>query len=134
MKLYSCAIFKQGLKARKVEYNGEEEKVLDRPMEYTGVVGVEVADMLASVNKKVQALEPHVPAQHTFRGDGLQNFIQDHQDHLKHLEGQLGNLTTMVDHMVRCQDITLESYCWDLCWVEQLNSELLRWVVALERG
>ena len=27
-----------------------------------------------------------------------------------------------------------ESYCRDLCWVEALNSELLRWVVALEHG
>ena len=40
----------------------------------------------------------------------------------------------MVDHVVCHQDITLESYHQDLCWVEWLNSELLRWVVALEHG
>ena len=51
-------------------------------MEYARAVGVEVTNMLMSVNKKVQELEPHIPAQHTFRGDSLQNFIHDHQDRL----------------------------------------------------
>ena len=68
---------------RKAEGDGEENKVLDRAMEYVGVVGVELADMLASINSKVEAIAPHMPAQHTFRVDGLQNFIWDHQDHLK---------------------------------------------------
>ena len=47
-------------------------------MEYAGVVRAELADMLTMVHEKVKALEPQVPTQHTFRGDGLQNFIQDH--------------------------------------------------------
>ena len=61
----------------------EENKVLDRAMEYAGVVRVEFADMLASINLKVEVIAPCMPVQHTFRGDGLQNFIWDHQDHLE---------------------------------------------------
>ena len=80
---YSWAIFKQGLKVRKAEGNGEENKVLDRAMEYAGVVRVELADMLVSVNSKVEVIAPCVPTQHMFGRDGLQNFICDHQDRLE---------------------------------------------------
>ena len=38
--------------------DGENNKVLDRAMEYAGVVGVELVDMLASINSKVEALAP----------------------------------------------------------------------------
>ena len=79
---YSQVVFKWGLKVRKAEGDGEENKVLDRAMEYAGVVGVELADMLVSINLKVEVIAPHVPMQHTFGRDGLQNFIHDHQDHL----------------------------------------------------
>ena len=78
----------------------EGNETLDRAMEYSGAVGVEVVDMLATVNRKVEALEPCVPTQHTFGRDSLQNFIQDHQDHLEHLEGQLGDLIIMPETMV----------------------------------
>ena len=57
--------------------NGKENKVLDRVMEYAGAVGVEVTNMLMSVNEKLRNIESWVPAQHTFGGDGLQNFICD---------------------------------------------------------
>ena len=43
---------------RSVEKDREENETLDRVMEYTGAVGVEVADMLASVHQEVWALEP----------------------------------------------------------------------------
>ena len=56
---------------RRAESDGEGNEVLDRAMEYTGVVGVELADMLALVNSKVEVLVPQVPAQHMFGGDGL---------------------------------------------------------------
>ena len=69
----------QGLKARKADDDGEEYEGLERVMEYAGVVGAELADMLTAVHEKVKAIEPRVPAQHTFGGDGLQNFIRDHQ-------------------------------------------------------
>ena len=68
---------------RRVESDGEGNEVLDRAMEYTGVVGVELADMLASVNSKVEAIMPHMLTQHTFGRDSLQNFIHDHQDLLE---------------------------------------------------
>ena len=55
---YSQVIFKQGLKARSSEKDGEEAEVLDRAIEYAGVVGVELADILVSVNLKVEALAP----------------------------------------------------------------------------
>ena len=58
LKPYSQAIFKQGLKARSLEKDGEENVTLDRAMEYAGVVGVELADMLALVNLKVKVLVP----------------------------------------------------------------------------
>ena len=58
LKPYSQVIFKQGLKARSLEKDGEENVTLDRAMEYAGVVGVELADMLALVNSKVKALVP----------------------------------------------------------------------------
>ena len=51
-------------------------------MEYAGVVGAELADMLTAVNEKVKAIEPRVPAQHTFGGDGLQSFIQIGRAHV----------------------------------------------------
>ena len=46
------------MKARKVEGDREENEVLDRAIEYAGVVGVELADMLVSVNLKVKDLVP----------------------------------------------------------------------------
>ena len=79
-------------------------------------------------------LKPHVPAQHMFGGDGLQNFIRNHQDHLEWLEDQLGNLMMMTENAVGRLSIANESYHQDLHQVERLNSELLRWVVALEHG
>ena len=94
--------------------DGEENEVLDQAMEYARAVRVEVVDMLMAVHEKVKALEPWVLTQHMFGGDGLQDFIRDHQDHLEHIEGQLSDLTTMVDHAVHRQDIALELYRWDL--------------------
>ena len=55
---YSQAVFKWGLKARNVEADREENTTLDRAMEYARVVGVELADMLVSVNSKVEELVP----------------------------------------------------------------------------
>ena len=68
-------MLKWGLKAKKAKGDREESELLDRAMEYTETVGVELADMMTLVHEKVWALEPRVPAQHTFGGDGLQNFI-----------------------------------------------------------
>ena len=128
---YSWAIFKQRLKMRRAEGDSEENKVLDRAMKYAGVVGVELADMLASVNPKVEVLEPQVPAQHMFGGDGLQNFIHDHQDYLEHLEGQFQDLVTMMENAVGRLSMASESYHQDLRWMERLNSELLVQVTVL---
>ena len=55
---YSWVIFKQGLKARNSEMDGEESRTLDRAMDYARVVGVELANMLALVNMKVKVLAP----------------------------------------------------------------------------
>ena len=131
---YSCAMLKRRLKARKAGGDGEECEVLDRAMEYTRVVGAELVDMMTLVHEKVQALELQVPAQHTFGGDGLQDFIQDHQDCLECLEGQLGNLTTITNQTVERLLIYNESYRQNLCRVEEVNVGLLRRVVALEHG
>ena len=90
--------------------------------------------MLAAINEKVWVLEPWVPTQHTFGGDGLQNFIQDHQDCLEHTEGQLGDLMTMMNQVVEWLLIHNESYHRDLHRVEEVNVGLLRRVVALEHG
>ena len=68
-------MLKWGLKVRKAGADGEECEVLDQAMEYTSTVGVELVDMMMLVHGKVQALEPRVPAQYTFGGNGLQNFI-----------------------------------------------------------
>ena len=75
------------------------------------MVGVELADMLASINLKVEALVPCVPMQHTFGRDGLQNFIHNHQDYLEQLEGQLSDLITMTEHVVGRLSAVNESYC-----------------------
>ena len=48
----------RGLKARKADDDGEEYEGLERAMEYAGVVGAELADMLTVVHKKVKAIEP----------------------------------------------------------------------------
>ena len=85
---------------RKVDNDREEYEGLERVMEYAGVVGAELVDMLTMVHKKAKALEPQVPTQHTFRGDGLQNFIQDHQEELERLSHQVENLTTMTNEAV----------------------------------
>ena len=52
----------RGLKARKADDDGEEYEGLERAMEYAGVVGAELADMLTAVNEKVKAIEPWVLA------------------------------------------------------------------------
>ena len=111
---YSYAIFKQGLKVRKVKDDGEECEVLEQALEYARTVGVEVVDMLMVVHEKVHTLEPRVPAQHTFRGDGLQNFIHDYQDRLEHLEHQIKNLTTMTNEAVTRLQVRMEVNRWDL--------------------
>ena len=67
-------------------------------------------------------------------GDGLQNFIRDHQDQLERMEGQLRDLTTMMNQAVKRLMIHMESYRQDLHRVEGINAELLRWVLALEHG
>ena len=54
-------------------------QMLDQMMEYTGVVGVEVLDMMATMNH-------HILEQERFSGDGLCQFIQDHQDQITELE------------------------------------------------
>ena len=73
----------------------ERNKTLDRAMEYSRAVGSELADMLVSINSKVDLLTPRVPNQHMFGGDGLCQFIHDHQDCLEWLEDQLSDLITM---------------------------------------
>ena len=107
---YSWAIFKWGLKARKAEGDSKENKVLDRAIEYARVVGMELVDMLVSVNLKVEVIAPHMPMQHMFGGDSLQNFIHDHQDWLERLEDQLANLTTMTENVVGRLSIVNKSY------------------------
>ena len=58
LKPYSQAVFERGLKMRTDKEDGEEHELLDWAMEYTGTVGLEVTDMLMTVNEKVHALEP----------------------------------------------------------------------------
>ena len=48
------------------------------------------------------------------------------------IKDQLSNLMMMTEHVIWRQDITLESYCWDLCQVEALNTQLLMQVMVLE--
>ena len=103
-------------------------------MEYAGVVGAELADMLTAVNEKVKEIEPQVPAQHTFGGDGLQNFICDHQEELERLAHQVENLTTMTNEAVRRLQVGQERQRVDLQMAETVNVELLRRVAALEHG
>ena len=132
LKPYSQAVFKYSLKVRVEPKNVERNKTLDRAMEYSGVVRVELADMLASVNLKVEVLVPCVPTQHTFRGGGLQNFIHHHQDHLEQLENQLGDLIIMTEGLVLELRIQNKAYHQDLRRIERLNSELLVRVMVLE--
>ena len=74
---YSWALLSWGLKLR-LEWR-EWDKMLDQVMEYTDAVGVELADMLVSIN--VRVLD-----QYMFGGNGLCQFMQDHQDCLEWLE------------------------------------------------
>ena len=90
--------------------------------------------MLTAVHEKVKVIEPRVPAQHTFGGDGLQNFIRDHQEELERLSHQVENLTTMTNEAVRRLQVGQERQRADLWMVEAVNAELLRRVAALEHG
>ena len=114
--------------------DGEEYKGLERAMEYAGVIRAKLADMLTMVHKKVKAIEPRVPTQHTFSGDGLQNFIHDHQEELERLSHQVENLTTMMNEAVQRLQVGQERQRADLQMAEAVNAELLRRVVALEHG
>ena len=111
---YSCSVFEWGLKTRTDKEDGEEHELLDRVMEYAGMGGLEVMDMLMTINEKVHTLEPHVPKQHMFGGDSLQNFIHDHQDWLEHLKHQIKNLTTMTNEVVTRLQVCEEHNHWDL--------------------
>ena len=111
-------IFKWGLKVRGEPENDEKNETLNRAMEYAGVVGVKLVDMLASINSNVEVIIPCMPIQHTFGRDGLQNFIHNHQDHLEWLEDQLGNLMAMMENTVGRLSVVNKSYWWDLYWVE----------------
>ena len=53
LKLYSRTLMKWGLKLRGSGKDREECEVLDRAMEYAGMIGVEVTDMLMAVHEKV---------------------------------------------------------------------------------
>ena len=114
--------------------DGEEHELLDRAMEYAGMVRLEVADMLMMVHEKVRMLEPRVPNQHTFRGDGLQNFIRDHQEELERLSHQIENLTMMMNEVILRLQVWEEQNRQDLRKAEAVNVELLRRVAALEHG
>ena len=81
-----------------------------------------------------KAIEPRVPAQHTFGGDGLQNFIRDHQEELERLNDQVMNLTTMTNEAVHRLQVGQERQRADLRMAETVNAELLRQVAALEHG
>ena len=108
-----------------MEIDGEENETLDRAMEYARAIGIEVANMLASVHQRVKALEPRVPAQHTFGRDGLWDFICNHQDRLEHLEGQVQDLTTMMEHTVGRLSVANKVQ-------RQLINKLLMQVMVLE--
>ena len=129
---YTWALLKQGLKSRAEPQNVERNETLDRAMEYTGLVGMELVDMLASINSKVEDLAPRMPMQHTFSGDGLNQFIQDHQDCLEQLEDQLSNVITMTERLVMELHLQNEVYHQDFRRVKRLNSELLIRVMVLE--
>ena len=90
--------------------------------------------LATSSDEKVKALEPHVPTQHTFGGDGLQNFIQDHQEELERLSHQVENLMVMMNEAVLRLQVGQEHQHQDLQRAEAINAELLRRVVALEHG
>ena len=55
---YSHLVFERGLKTRTDKEDGEEDELLDQAMEYAGTVGLEVMDMLMTINEKVHTLEP----------------------------------------------------------------------------
>ena len=114
--------------------DGEEHELLDRAMEYAGMVRLEVADMLMMVHEKVHMLEPRVPNQHTFGGDSLQNFIRDHQEELERLSHQIENLMTMTNKVVSRLQVWEERNRQDLRKAEAVNVELLCRVAALEHG
>ena len=50
----------------------ERNETLDRAMKYSRAAGLELADMLASINSKVNLLTPRVPDQHMFGSDGVE--------------------------------------------------------------
>ena len=88
---YSCAVLEQGLQARKVKDDGEECETLERVMEYTGIVRVEVLDMLTAVHEKVWALEPRVPMQHTVtHPNGLGYFWEETEPRKSRQENNRG--------------------------------------------
>ena len=67
-----------------------------------------------------------------FGGDGLWDYICDHQDCLEHLEGQFQDLVMMAENVVGRLLIANKSYRQDLYHVKRLNRELLVQVMVLE--
>ena len=67
----------------------------------------------------MKAIELRVLAQHTFGGDGLQNFIRDHQEELERLSHQVENLTTMTNKAVRRLQVGQERQQADLRMAEE---------------
>ena len=107
------------------ESGSESNWTLDQVMEYTRAVGVEVLDMMVMMNH-------HIPEQEMFGGDGLCQFIQDHQDHLAQVEDQLGNLIMMMDWTCQDLQITNQVLNQDVVQIERLMDKHLVRVMVLE--
>ena len=121
---YPRALLKQGLKVQG-EGGSKSNWTLDQAMEYTGAIGVEVLEMMAMINH-------HIPEQETFGGDGLHQFIQDHQDRITKLKDQLGNIIIMTNQTCWDLQITNQVLNRDVTHLERLVDKLLVRVTVLE--
>lgn len=104
---YCRSVLRRGLRARQEQGTGMGAGV-DYAMEYAGVVGGMVMGLLADFNERI-------PAGHTFGGDGLRDFIGDHQNRLEEGEanvdalcGEMARMRTSLEHVVESNRILVE--------------------------
>ena len=108
---------------------------IDYSMEYMGIVGGMMMGLMAEMND-------WIPAGHTFGGDGLRNFISDHQTRLEEgeanmdaLRGEMAWMRTSLEQVEAMNWILIKDNQAFFASINMLlgaQQAIYEWVTALE--
>lgn len=134
MTPYCRSVLKRGLCARQEHGTGMGAGI-DYSMEYMGIVGGMMMGLMAEMND-------WIPAGHTFGGDGLRDFISDHQTRLEEgeanmdaLRGEMAWMRTSLEQVEAMNWILIKDNQAFFASINMLlgaQQAIYEWVTALE--